>query len=178
MIKHCIVNIRGEQFLSSPILTTATQIEHAGKIEFHKLGKPYLRNLSVVNGKNLIINLSTPFLFHHTPLWKNTQQINNSTRLQHILKKLQMAIEYVALLGLYYEGSFFTEGEIATPSWVNDYIHHLVWDEILIQCGIEAVHVEKRSPVMDEYSIHSSNLSQLLWPLLLTWFNFNPSMDK
>ena len=33
---------------------------------------------------------------------------------------------------------------------------------VLIQCGIEAVHVEKRSPVMDEYNIHSSNLSQLL----------------
>ena len=115
MLEHYIVNIRGEQFLSSPILTAATQIEHAGKIEFHKFGKPYLRNLSVVNEKYPITNLSTPFLIHHTPLWKNTQQINNSTRLEHILKKLQMVIEYVALLGLYYEGSFFTKGEVCNP---------------------------------------------------------------
>ena len=115
MLEHYIVNIRGEQFLSSPILTTATQIEHAGKIEFHKLSKPYLINLSVVNGKYPITNLSTPFLIHHTPLWKNTQQINNSTRLEHILKKLQMVIEYVALLSLYNEGSFFTKGEKCNP---------------------------------------------------------------
>ena len=42
--------------------------------------------------------------------------------------------------------------------------------------GIEIVALARERELLDIDFIHSHIHDQ--WPLLLTWFNFNPSMDK
>ena len=59
---------------------------------------------------------------------------------------------------------------------------HVLWRRLRLSCFLG---FEKFTVVFDRCQVdyHSSNIasgswSNHQWPLLLTWFNFNPSMDK
>ena len=71
---------------------------------------------------------------------------------------------------------------ILTPVWASRYLtttqRYPFWSHYLNSTEITVLDVKLQAPLVVWPARVFQNYTKLKWPLLLTWFNFNLSMDK